>query len=307
VHLVATTQRSAFNIAAQTIRPSVVGIRATFSRPDGTPTKIRVGSGVLVDSAGYVVTCYHVIADATRISVSPFNQATAPINAQFIASQDDLALLRLESGAPFPAAQFGDSGLAEVGDWVLAVGHPFGLGLTVTAGIIGRRRGVLDVPGGGQYTGLFQTDAPINEGSSGGPLVDLQGRVVGLNTAIYSPTGAFSGAGFAIPSNRVREFLTVNLPNPSGTPGLEAQTAQPVAGQLPPGLNPANTVDGWGMRLSNLSSAIASHLSYPFGQGVVVTELGPLSPAAQSKLARWDIITSIGGQPVNDVGSVARS
>jgi serine protease Do len=98
-----------------------------------------------------------------------------------------------------------------VGDWVLAVGHPFGLGLTVTAGIVGRRHGTLGIPGGQQYTGLLQTDAPINEGSSGGPLANLDGQVVGLNTAIYAPTGVFSGVGFAIPSNVIRDFLSRHL------------------------------------------------------------------------------------------------
>lgn len=213
VRLVARAQRTVFNTAASTIRPSVVGIRATFGLPRAGQAAIqRVGSGVVVDSNGFVVTCHHVVAGAAAIVVTPFSQPNAQLRARLLGVQDDLALLQVFGGGPLPAATLADSDQAVVGDWVLAVGHPFGLGLTVTAGIIGRRHGSLGIPGGRQYTGLLQTDAPINEGSSGGPLANLDGQVIGLNTAIYAPTGVFSGAGFAIPSNDVRAFLARHLP-----------------------------------------------------------------------------------------------
>jgi len=215
--LVATQHRTTFNVAARSIRPSVLGIRASFGAAvPGERSVERVGSGVIVHPSGYVITNFHVVSGASSIVVSRFRQPDALLAAQLVAVEDDLALLKVADGGPFPAAQLADSSQTRVGDWVLAVGHPFGLGLTVTAGIVGQRRGELTIPGGKQYTGLIQTDAPINEGSSGGPLVDLNGQVVGVNTAIYAPTGVFSGAGFAIPSNRVRAFLQRSLPATGG-------------------------------------------------------------------------------------------
>lgn len=205
-------RRTAFNIAATSVRPSVVGIRATLGAAPGRAALQRIGSGVVVDNGSYIVTCRHVVVGASTISVAPFGTTDVQLAARLVAAQEDLALLQLIQGGPLPPATLADSSQAMVGDWVLAVGHPFGLGLTVTAGIIGRRHSSLGIPGGQQYTGLIQTDAPINEGSSGGPLANLQGQVVGLNTAIYAPTGVFSGVGFAIPSNVVRDFLARNLP-----------------------------------------------------------------------------------------------
>jgi len=212
VRQVAGNPRTAFNFAARTVRPAVVGIRAAFGPPNArTPTVQRVGSGVVVDAAGYIVTCNHVVSGARSILITPYRRPEIQLSARLIAAENDLALLKVESRGGLPTVQLADSEQARVGDWVLAVGHPFGLGLTVTAGIIGRRQGQLGIAGQ-NYTGLIQTDAPINEGSSGGPLVDLNGQVIGLNTAIYAPTGVFSGAGFAIPSNDVRAFLARNLP-----------------------------------------------------------------------------------------------
>jgi S1-C subfamily serine protease len=205
-------RRTSFNVAAATIRPSVVGIRATLNpSPGGRPALQRIGSGVAVDSGRYVVTCRHVIVGSSSISVTPFGTTNVQLAARTVAAEEDLALLELIEGSPLPAARFADSSRVMVGDWVLAVGHPFGLGLTVTAGIVGRRHSTLGIPGGQQYTGLLQTDAPINEGSSGGPLANLDGQVVGLNTAIYAPTGVFSGVGFAIPSNVIKDFLARHL------------------------------------------------------------------------------------------------
>lgn len=218
VRYVAGTGGSAFNTAAATIRPSVVGIRASHA-PGAAGGVHRVGSGLIVDPRGYVVTCYHVVGSSPAITVSRFRRSGEQLRARLVARQEDLALLQILEGGPFAAAAFADSNGVSVGDWVLAIGHPFGLGLTVTAGIVGRKNSRLAIPGGGQYADVIQTDAPINEGSSGGPLVDLSGRVVGLNTAIYAPTGVFSGAGFAVPSNRVRDFVARNVPAGGATGG----------------------------------------------------------------------------------------
>jgi serine protease Do len=177
------------------------------------------------------------------------------------------------------AAILADSRQVEVGDWILAVGHPFGLGLTVTAGIVGRRRGVLTVPGSRQYTDLFQTDAPINEGSSGGPLVDLAGQVVGINMAIYAPTGVFSGAGFAIPSNRVRDFVSQHL---GGAQVAGARRAY------------------FGIQLAELTQALSTQIGYQ-GAGVVVQAVAPGSPAALAQLTPGDVVTHVAQKAVPDL------
>lgn len=219
VRLVARNDRTSFNAVAWNTRPSVVGIRALV---DGGGTAAaatvfqRVGSGVVVDGTGHVVTCRHVIEGAKQITVSRFRHPSERLVAQVVAYENDLALLRVSGAKTFSPAVIGDSSRVMVGDWILALGHPFGLGLTVTAGIVGRRNTSLAVPGGRRYDELLQTDAPINEGSSGGPLVSMKGEVIGLNAAIYAPGGDFAGAGFAIPSNRIADFLTRNLPGYAG-------------------------------------------------------------------------------------------
>jgi serine protease Do len=284
VRLVSTGQRTAFNRAATAIRPSVVGLRVTLARPEGKFGAERLGSGVVIDQAGYAVTCRHVVVGAESIVASRFHEPQRWLPAQIVAADGDLALLKLFDQAPFPAAAWADSERVEVGDWVLAAGHPFSLGLTVTAGIVGQRHATLTAPGGGQYVDLLQTDAPINEGSSGGPLVNTDGQVVGLNTAIYSPNGAFSGAGFAIPSNRVQKFVASALGN------------RPTASGVVP----------WGVGLVDLGPGVASDLGYPGRGGAVVRSVVPGSPAALAGLAPGDVIVAVGGRAVTDIASLDR-
>lgn len=284
VRFVGGTQKTRFNTAASSIRPSVMGIRAGFGDPARGRVE-RIGSGVVVDPRGYVVTCNHVVAQATRVAVTPFGNPAVELPAQLVAVDGDLALLKAD-GTNFVAATLADSRNVEVGDWILAVGHPFGLGLTVTAGIVGRRRGVLTVPGSRQYNDLFQTDAPINEGSSGGPLVDLSGRVVGINMAIYAPTGVFSGAGFAIPSNRVREFVVQHL-------GRGA-------------LGPAPARAYFGITLADLTQPLSLQLGFSGSGGVVVQAVAPGSPAALAQLSPGDVVTQVAEMPVSDLVTLGR-
>lgn len=214
--------RTAFNSAAHIIRPSVVGIRTLSAAAGGRPGLERIGSGIVVSDAGYILTCAHVIEGASRISVSRFRHATERLPAELVATEGDLALLRVASGTPLPAARFADPRRLSVGDWVLALGHPFGMGLTVSAGIVGRRDAELTLPNGTRQGGLVQTDASINQGSSGGPLVNLDGEVVGLNMAIFSTDGVFSGAAFAIDGGRAFDFVQRHLgaaPQPMGIRG----------------------------------------------------------------------------------------
>lgn len=190
-----------------------------FADPfDGVPEKFvrnkayeNVGSGVVVDSRGFVLTNYHVVSQATDLLVSVSGRVNRDLPATVVAVDPaaDLALVRISGAPALPEARLGDSHSAQVGDWVLAFGSPFGLEQTVTQGIISNRRESLVVQGV-SYGEMLQTDAPINRGSSGGPLVNLNADVVGINTAIYGPNGVFSGTGFAIPVDRAKAFLAQN-------------------------------------------------------------------------------------------------
>lgn len=284
--------RTTFNSAAQAVRPSVMGIRALGVASGGRPGFERIGSGIVVHTSGFVLTCNHVIAGASRVSASRFRHPTERIPLQLVATEGDLALLRMVGAPPVPAARFGDPNRLGVGDWVLAIGHPFGLGLSVSAGIVGRRNASLNLPGGRSQQGLLQTDAPINEGSSGGPLVNTRGEVVGVNMAILAPGGVFSGAGFAIDANRARSFVERHL---GRTPG-----AAPVALSPPPVARPV----ALGVGLTDLNPALAAQAQYPAVGGAVVTSIVLNSPADRAQLARGDIITAIGGRPIGSVAAV---
>ncbi len=237
VQLAATNPRAlhAFNTVSSLILPTVVHIHATrsqtgvgaggfgagvrFAAPfDGVPEKFvrnkayeTVGSGVIVDHRGFILTNYHVISQATDLLVSVAGDIHKDFSAAIVALDPaaDLALIKALGAPALPEARLGDSHVIQVGDWVLAFGSPFGLEQTVTQGIISNRRKSLAVDGV-SYGEMLQTDAPINRGSSGGPLVDLNAEVVGINTAIYGPNGVFSGTGFAIPVDRAKAFLARN-------------------------------------------------------------------------------------------------
>ena len=157
----------------------------------------NIGAGVFVDSRGYVLTNYHVTKDANDIVVTIFSNPARDVRADVVANEPslDLTLLKVRDNGPFTEAQLADSNLTQLGDYVVAVGSPFGIEQTVTSGIIsGIRKSVMIE--GVRYQNLFQTDAPINHGSSGGPLVNLNGDVIAINAAIYAPTGVFNGTGF---------------------------------------------------------------------------------------------------------------
>ena len=163
-----------------------------------------LGSGFIIDPTGYIVTNNHVIEGADQISVTLNDGTTLPAKLIGRDEKTDLALLKVVPKKPLPAAQFGDSDKARIGEWVIAIGNPFGLGGTVTAGIVSARNRDIN---SGPYDDFIQTDAPINRGNSGGPLFDMDGNVVGVNSAIYSPTGGSVGIAFSIPSNLVREVI----------------------------------------------------------------------------------------------------
>ncbi len=317
-----------FNWAADIVRPCVVEINAmrpssasmTVADPngarfidpvDGVPDKFigqvafeSVGSGVIVDPLGYVVTNHHVVAGATAIVLTRFQHKEGHYSARIIASDPgkDLALLQILGDGPFPAAALADSSLVEVGDWVLTVGNPFGLGHTVTAGIISGKRDSLLI-NGIDFKGLLQTDAPINKGSSGGPLVNVRGQIVGINTAIYAPTGVFNGTGFAIPSNRVGAFVARVMGANPGTVAVAMQTPANRAAAAVRG--PANSGEVWlGVGVLDMTPDLAAKLSYPHAGGLYVSSLVLDSPADEAEIVRGDIVTAVLGQATQVIASL---
>jgi serine protease Do len=241
--------------------------------PGGPGPRIAsLGSGFVIDPSGLIVTNNHVIANADQITVT-LSDDTA-LQAQVVGRDavTDLALLKVDVKTPLPAASWGDSSKARVGDWVLAIGNPFGLGGTVTAGIISATaRDIHSSP----YDDYLQTDASINRGNSGGPMFDLSGEVIGINTVIYSPSGGGSiGIGFAIPS----------------------ALAQPIIEQL----KATGKVErGWiGARIQPVTDDIAESVGLDKTRGAMIAAIDPGSPAVQAKLQPGDVILSYDGKPI---------
>src|SRR5438105_2693380 len=238
----------------------------------GSPRAASLGSGFIIDPAGLIVTNNHVIANAEQVTVTFSDDTT--LQAQIIGRDavTDLALLKVNAKGPLPAANWGDSAQARVGDWVLAIGNPFGLGGSVTAGIISAT--ARDIHSG-PYDDYLQTDASINRGNSGGPMFNLAGEVIGINTAIYSPSGGSIGIGFAIP----------------------AALAQPIIEQL----KATGKVErGWiGARIQPVTDDIAESVGVDKPRGAMIAAIDAGSPAAQGKLQPGDIILSYDGKPID--------
>jgi len=210
VHILATRSAEAEDPLGDVSRDE--GLRQQFTLRDaplqGSGTAL--GSGVLVDPQGLVLTSYHVVRGAARIQIKLPDGRIFPAQVVGTEPDTDLAVLRID-GEKFPTAPLGDSDELQAGQWVLAIGNPFGLESTVTAGVISALH--RDGPGGSSQNDFLQTDAAINPGNSGGPLVDLRGRVVGINSAIYTRTGGYQGIGFSVPINHARTLLTRSRSN----------------------------------------------------------------------------------------------
>jgi len=225
LELASLSLQESLSSAISAVRPMVVYIVAegiqsqsstgrpqkgvTFINPTAdTPEKRSVGSGVIVDKRGYIVTNQHVIANATSINVTLFGAERGIYPAEIVREEQsqDIAILKISSNRVLPAAKTGNSEMIEVGDIVLTIGSPFGLEQTVTMGIISDDRRNMTIEGR-LYEDLIQTDAAINRGNSGGPLININGEVIGINTAIYAPTGIFTGVGFAIPINKIKQLF----------------------------------------------------------------------------------------------------
>src|SRR5690606_30845822 len=285
-----------FSDLVKKVSPAVVNIASTqetqmprglpglpFSAPEGSPFRefferfneqfgerfgapsvrraTALGSGFIIDPEGYVVTNNHVIDGASEVSVRLDDETAYPAEIVGTDPATDLALLKIDVGKRLPSLVLGDSDKAEVGDWVLAVGNPFGLGGSVTAGIISARGRNIQA---GPYDDFLQIDASINRGNSGGPLFNLDGEVIGVNTAIYSPNGGSVGIGFAIPSNMVKSVVTQ--------------------------LREHGSVErGWlGVQIQNVTPDLAEALGLEEAAGALVAAVTPGSPAEEAGIRTGD-------------------
>jgi serine protease Do len=293
-------QGGSFAAVADAIKPAVININTQMSRPQGrtpfeeyfgeeyfrrffgdVPERIpqrSLGSGVIVDPSGIALTNAHVVDKATEIEVVTLDGGKHRAKVIGVDKKTDLAVLKLDDGkGTFKYARLGDSDRVQVGDWVLAVGSPFGFQATVTAGIISAKARQLDQ---GPFDDFLQTDAAINPGNSGGPLVNLQGEVIGINTAIYA---AGQGLGFAIPSNMARKIYT------------ELR-------------DKGRVTRGWlGVSIQPLTPELARSFGAKDAKGVLINEVMPDSPAAKAGLKPGDILLEFEGRALDGPADLQRS
>lgn len=241
--------------------------------------QLSLGSGFIIDPSGYIVTNNHVIADAEEITVilSDDSQYTAKIVGKD--TKTDLALLKIEADKKLPYVKFGNSNKARVGDWVIAIGNPFGLGGSVSAGIISARARDINA---GPFDDFIQTDAAINRGNSGGPMFNINGEVIGINTAIFSPSGGSVGIGFAVP----------------------ASLAQPIIKQL---REKGSVKRGWlGVKIQDVSQDIADSVGMEKITGALVVEVNKGSPAEKAGIIPGDILLAYKDKEIPEMRKLPR-
>jgi serine protease Do len=295
---------ASFAAIARTVKPAVVNVSTTHTVhmqgfPQGVPrpgpfgeqdpffnffkhffgpmphnyTQRALGSGVIIDPKGYIVTNAHVVKNADKIVIKLENNREFNAKVVGVDEKTDVALLKGTPPAPLTAATMGDSDTLQVGDWVVAIGNPFGLSETVTAGIVSAKGRVI---GAGPYDDFIQTDASINPGNSGGPLLDLHGQVVGINSAIYSQSGGNIGIGFAIPINLVKHVVQQ----------LEEH---------------GKVIRGWlGVMIQDVTPELAKSFGLENAEGALVADVTPNSPASEAGFKRGDIILDFNGRHVDE-------
>ena len=244
------------------------------------PRRVQsLGSGFVIDPAGYIVTNNHVIEGADEITVILSDGTSLPATLIGRDDKTDLAVLKVNSKQPLNVAKWGDSDRARVGDLVMAIGDPFGLGGTVTTGIVSARNRDIN---SGPYDDFIQTDAPINRGNSGGPLFNMDGEIIGINSAIYSPSGGSVGIGFAIPAN----------------------SAKNVVAQLK---STGKIQRGWiGIRIQQVSDDIAQSVGLTKPLGALIAGMTDNGPAAKAGVLNGDVVLSFDGKPVADNRALPR-
>lgn len=246
---------------------------------EGGAKRIALGSGFIIDPSGYIVTNNHVVGEAAKVEV--ILQDNSKYTARIVGRdpRTDIAVLKIKADKSLPHVSFGDSNVAQVGDWVVAVGNPFGLGGSVTTGIISARGRDIHT---GQFDDFLQIDAPINRGNSGGPTFNLNGEVIGINTAIYSPNGGSVGIGFAVPSNVAKAVVTQ----------LESS---------------GKVSRGWlGVQIQEVTPAIAASLGLEGERGALVSVVTPNSPGAEAGLKQGDVVLSFNGSEVKQLRDLPR-
>jgi len=241
--------------------------------------RIALGSGLIINADGSIVTNNHVVGEAAKVEVTL--QDGSKYTAKIVGrdKRTDLAVLKIDAGKALPYVSLGNSDAAEIGDWVVAVGNPFGLGGSVTTGIISARGRDIHA---GQFDDFLQIDAPINRGNSGGPTFDLSGQVIGINTAIYSPNGGSVGIGFAVPSNVAKKVVEA----------IETH---------------GKVERGWlGVQIQEVTPAIASSLGLKADHGALVAVVGPNGPAAAAGLKQGDVVLAFNGTEVTKMRDLPR-
>lgn len=238
-----------------------------------------LGSGFVIDAGGYVVTNNHVVGNADEITVIFQDNTRLPAKLVGRDPKTDLAVLKVKPEKPLVALQFGDSDAMRVGDWVIAVGNPFGLGGSVSAGIVSARGRNINA---GPFDDFIQTDAAINRGNSGGPLFNTRGEVIGVNSAIFSPTGTNIGIGFALPSNLVKSIVS--------------------------GLRENGKIQrGWlGVKIAPVDEALADSLGLGKPRGALLADVSADAPAGNAGLAAGDVILSFDGKPIDEMRKLPR-
>ncbi|HNB25624.1 MAG TPA: DegQ family serine endoprotease [Alphaproteobacteria bacterium] len=258
--------------------------RDFLDRRDGEPEPgprggTSLGSGFIIDPAGYIVTNNHVIENADEIMVLTHDNEELKATIVGRDEKTDLALLKVDAGKPLPFVKWGDSDALRVGDWVMAIGNPFGLGGTVTAGILSARQRDIN---SGPYDDYMQTDASINRGNSGGPMFNMDGEVVGINTAIFSPSGGSVGIGFAIPSN----------------------LAKPIFDQIRQFGKPKR---GWlGVRIQTVSPELAEGLRLKDPTGALVASVTKDGPADKAGIKQGDVVLKFDGKEITQMRGLPR-
>ena len=268
-----------FARVARDVEPSVAHIKVFENE---ALAREGAGSGVIVNSAGFILTNAHVVRRASKIRVRLWDSSETDAKVIGIDLQTDLAVIKIETNKALPVARMGDSDKLNVGDWVLAIGSPFGLEQTVTAGIISAKDRVTEA-GATPFQQFLQTDAAINPGNSGGPLVNLSGEVIGINTQIATSSGTYNGIGFALPSATAVDIYNQLISDGRVRRGFLGINPQEITPQI--------------ARLNKISD----------GQGVLIRELTDASsPASVAGLQSGDVITSINGQKVKNVRDLIR-